>query len=221
MKKSYTISPTTLKVYEDCPRCFWLHFNKGLKRPSMPFPSLPNGIDRVLKDYYDIYRKGNKLPPELAELNKEGFKLYNDYDKLDDLRKLGKGMKWKNKKGDVVRGVLDDLLEKDGKFIVLDYKTRGFPLKDDTVSFHKMQLEVYTFLLGKSGFETEDYGYLIFYHPKKVEGSRAISFETDLVKVDVSVSHAEKFINGALKTLKGRIPKSSEDCEYCKWAKSL
>lgn len=187
----------------------------------MPFPSLPSGIDRVLKEYYDSYRRDNKLPPELSELEKEGVKLYNDYAKLDELRNFRRGMRWKTKKGDVVRGALDDLLEKDGKLIVLDYKTRGFPLKEDTVGFHKMQLEVYTFLLEKSGFETKDYGYLIFYHPKKVRSSRLVLFETDLVKVGVSVENAEKFVKNALKTLKGRIPKSSEDCKYCNWAKSL
>lgn len=219
MKKSYSISPSTLKIFEDCPRCFWLHFNKKIKRPAQIFPSLPSGVDKVLKEYYNSYRNENKLPPELSSLEKDNVKLFNDYEKLDEWRNFQKGLKWENKKGGFVRGALDDLLEKDNKLIVLDYKTRGYPLKEDTAGYYKMQLEVYTLLLNKNGYETEDYGYLIFYHPKQVESSRLILFDTDLVKVEVSVENAENFVNDAFKVLKGKIPESSEKCGFCKWAK--
>jgi len=215
-KDYYTLSPSTLNILEDCPRCFWLHFNENIRRPTFPFPSLPSGIDRVLKDYYDSYRAKKKLPPELEELR--GAKLYDDVEKLDEWRSFGKGLRWKDKKNNIIRGTIDDLLEKDGKLIVVDYKTRGFPLKEDTADYYKMQLHMYNFLLEKNGQKTHDYSYLIFYRPEKVRKSRIITFNTDLVKVETSAKDAEKFLKKALKTLKGDMPERSEECGYCKWA---
>lgn len=220
MKKTYKLSPSTLRIFEECPRCFWLHFNEKIKRPAHPFPSLPSGIDKILKEYVDSYREKNTLPEELSGLEK-GTKLFEDSELLKKWRGINKGVRWNDKKGNTIMGLLDDLLEKDGKLIVMDYKTRGFPLKEDTAEYSKTQLEVYTWLLSKNGYQTEDYSYLLFYRPKKVEGSKLISFETDLVKMDVSIDNAEKVIDDALKTLKGKIPKSSEDCEYCRWAEEV
>ena len=61
------LSPTSLNLYLECPRCFWLHFNKKIRRPSGPFPSLPGGMDQVLKIYFDEYRGTEILPPIVAE----------------------------------------------------------------------------------------------------------------------------------------------------------
>lgn len=220
MKKSYKLSPSTLKIFEDCPRCFWLHFNERVKRPRGIFPSLPSGIDKVLKKYFDSYRGKDVLPEELSGLE-IGTKLFEDSDLLNKWRSINKGVRWKDDKGNTVMGLLDDLLEREEKLIVLDYKTRGFPLKEDTASYYKTQLGIYTFLLNKNGYDTEDHGYLLFYHPKKVENSSLISFETDLVKVEVNIEDAENLIDDALKTLKGEMPEGSEDCEYCKWAEEV
>jgi xanthosine utilization system XapX-like protein len=52
---------------------------------------------------------------------------------------------------------------KNDRLIVLDYKTRGFPLKEDTAAHYQDQLDIYNFLLRKNGYRTEDYGYLLFY----------------------------------------------------------
>ena len=58
--------------------------------------------------------------------------------------------------------------KKNEKLIVLDYKTRGFPLKEDTAAHYQLQLDVYNFLLRKNDHDTEDYAYLLFYVPREV-----------------------------------------------------
>jgi hypothetical protein len=63
---AYTISATSLGLLEDCPRCFWLQFNRGVKRPAGIFPSLPSGMDRILKAHFDRFRDAGTLPPELS-----------------------------------------------------------------------------------------------------------------------------------------------------------
>jgi hypothetical protein len=71
--------------------------------------------------------------------------------------------------------------------------------------------------LRKNNYETEDYAYLIFYHPDKVNKDGAVIFNTDLVKMKISIKNAEAIFKKALDTLKGDMPKPTEECDYCKW----
>ena len=56
MSKQVYLSPSALNVFNDCPRCFWLDKNKRMKQPRGIFPSLPSGMDKVLKSRYDVYK---------------------------------------------------------------------------------------------------------------------------------------------------------------------
>ena len=38
---------------------------QGIHRPRGVFPSLPGGMDNLIKKYFDTYRLQNKLPPEI------------------------------------------------------------------------------------------------------------------------------------------------------------
>ena len=211
----YKLSPSSLHLFEECPKCFWLQLNKGIKRPEGIFPSLPSGVDAVLKRHFDSFRDKGALPPELNEL--KDVKLFDDKELLRVWRNNLKGIQWIDEKGNLFRGAVDNLLQKGKKLIVLDYKTRGFPLKEDTTSHYKNQLDIYNFLLRKNSYETEDYSYLLFYIPAEVDKTGAIRFETQLVKMPVDVKNAETLFNQAITVLENEIPNSSEDCEWCKW----
>jgi len=64
------LSPTTgLSLFKECPRCFWLHFNKNVHRPRGIFPSLPSGMDLVIKNYFDRYRSMGQAPVVEASLH--------------------------------------------------------------------------------------------------------------------------------------------------------
>lgn len=43
------LSPSTISLFMECPRCFWLQFNKNIHRSRDIFPSLPGGMDGVIK----------------------------------------------------------------------------------------------------------------------------------------------------------------------------
>ncbi len=218
---TYKFSPSSLSLLKDCPRCFWLRFNKDIKRPSGIFPSLPSGMDKILKTHFDSFMEKDELPPELKEnkYNDENYKLFNDKDLLKVWRSNFKGISWIDKKGNELRGAVDNILIKikNKKLIVLDYKTRGYPLKEDTAGHYQDQLDIYNFLLRKNGYETEDYAYLLFYHPDKVLEKGDVVFHTDLVKMNISIKNAENIFKKALEVLNGEMPKPAEDCEYCKW----
>ena len=214
----YKFSPSSLSLLKDCPRCFWLHFNKNIRRPDTIFPSLPSGMDKVLKEHFDYFRKQGKLPPELKELKEmKEVKLFNDEELLKIWRNNFKGIQWKDEQGNILRGAIDSLLEKRKKLIVLDFKTRGFPVKEDTHLHYKDQLDIYNFLLKKNGYAIENYSYLLFYHPLKVHENGSVDFHKHLIKMEVSVKNAENIFNNALAVLGGKLPERAEECGFCKW----
>ena len=215
MAMPYKLSPSALSLMGECPRCFWLHHNKNKKRPSGIFPSLPSGMDGILKTHFDKFRDKGKLPPELKE-NKDckGCKLFEDKELLVVWRNNFKGISLKDKEGNVLHGAVDNLLVKGKKIIVLDYKTRGFPCKDDTADHYQNQLDIYNYLLRKNGYETEDYSFLLFYVPKEVTETGEVVFDTTLKKMKIDVNNAEKIWSEALELLNSDCP--DEECGWCK-----
>lgn len=215
----YKFSPSSLSLLSDCPKCFWLSYRKGIDRPSGIFPSLPSGMDKILKAHFDTFRDQGELPPELASL-KGTVQLFQDKELLEKWRSNFHGVKWTDPNGNILKGAVDNILQKGDKLIVLDYKTRGFPLSEGYASYYQNQMDFYNFLLRKNGYKTEDHSYLLVYHPVKVNASGEVIFHTDLLKLKVDVDNAENIFNKALKVLSGEMPEASKDCEYCKWASS-
>ena len=213
----YKLSPSVLKLLKDCPRCFWLHVNKKIKRPAGIFPSLPSGMDKILKAHFDSYRDKKAVPPELHEL--KGIKLFDNVELLNVWANNRKGITIADKEGNVIGGAVDYILVKGNKLIVLDFKTRGFPLKEDTADLYQNQLDIYNLALQKNGYKTEDYAYLMFYYPEEVDKTGHVKFHIDLVKMNISVKNAESIFKNAIKILKGKMPPSAENCDFCKWQK--
>jgi hypothetical protein len=218
---TYKLSPSALNLMKDCPRCFWLDKHKVWKRPAGIFPSLPSGMDKILKIHSDKFRDKGELPPEICENgNCKNMKLFEDKEKLKVWQSNFKGVSWTDKKGNELHGAVDNILVKGKKLIVLDYKTRGYALKEDTAEHYRQQQNIYNFLLRKNGYETENYFFLLFYIPKEVTPTGEVIFDTSLVKMDVDVKSAEKIWKKALKLLSGDCPKPSKNekgkvCEWC------
>lgn len=199
---------------QECPRCFWLTQHKVWKRPAGIFPSLPSGMDRILKTHFNKFMEKGQLPPEICENGEcKNMKLFNDHELLAIWRSNFKGIVYKDKQGNILKGAVDNILMKGKKLIVLDYKTRGYDLKEDTAEHYQLQLDIYNFLLRKEGYDTEDYSFLLFYIPKEVMDTGEVIFDTKLVKMKIDVKKAEKVWKNALKLLNGDCPK--ETCEWC------
>jgi len=199
----------------ECSRCFWLTQHKVWKRPAGIFPSLPSGMDGILKIHFDKFRDKGELPPELCEIKDcQKMKLFDDAELLKTWRNNFQGIKWEDKDGNILHGAVDNLLIKGKKIIVLDYKTRGFALKEDTHEHYQNQLDIYNFLLRKNSYQTEDYAFLLFYVPKEVTETGEVVFDTTLKKMKVDVKNAEKIWKSALELLdKECIEKRCEWCE--------
>jgi hypothetical protein len=204
---------------QECPRCFWLAQHKIWKRPAGIFPSLPSGMDGILKNHFDSFMEKNTMPPELYH-NKEckNLKLFDEENLLSVWRNNFKGISWTDKDGNILHGAVDNILvnKKNERLIVLDYKTRGFPLKEDTAEHYQLQLDIYNFLLKKNDYETESFAFLLFYVPKEVLKTGEVVFDTVLKKMDIFAERGEKAFNNAIELLNEKCPKKDNE-KICPW----
>jgi len=212
--RTFKLSPSALNLMQECPRCFWLTQHKVWKRPAGIFPSLPSGMDRILKVHFDKFMGKGQLPPELCENSDcTNMKLFDNKEKLKIWQNNWKGISFTDKNGNELHGAVDNILQKGKKLIVLDYKKRGYALKEDTAEHYRNQLDIYNFLLRKNGYETEDYAFLLFYVPREVLATGEVLFDTSLIKMKVDVDNAEKVWKKALKLLSGKCPEKG--CVWC------
>jgi len=201
----------------DCERCFWLRFNRGVHRPKGIFPTLPGGIDDVLKGHFDRFREKCELPPELA---KSGFKgnLFKDQLLIDEWRKDGLKAELPEL-GVSLLGKIDDVLvDMDGKTLVpFDFKTKGSAPTDGYEDHYHHQMCLYGWLMRQNGYDVDERAYLMFYHPETVDNLGNIIFNTSLVEIDIDPSDAMDLLERAARVLRGPEPKADRNCEYCKY----
>ena len=212
------LSPSALNVFLDCPKCFWLDRVKKVPRPRGIFPSLPGGMDRVIKVYFDSFRSKGALPPELNGRDFEGVRLFGDQARLEEWRNWRTGLVYRDEDDSVLSGALDDLLVKAGQYIPFDYKTKGsVTTESDAVKYYQNQLDCYTLLLEENRLATAGYGFLLYYSPKSAAANGAVLFELQAIKIPTDKERARAIFRRATALLKGPEPPSSGACEYCAW----
>ena len=204
------LSATTLKLFQECPRCFWQHVNKRLERPRGPFPSLPSGIDRVLKSYFDGYRQQGALPPLVGRqlpgtLATSALTLgFND-----------------PQTGARLWGKLDDcLILPDRRLAPLDHKTRASAPagREYSEKYYQFQMDVYTLLLERNGHPTSRTAYLVYYFPVEGRLHEGFPFQTAVHEIVTDPERAYDVFAAGCRCLAGPLPASSAGCEYCRWA---
>lgn len=212
------LSPSSISIFKECPRCFWVEQNEKVKRPRGIFPSLPGGMDLVIKKYFDHYR--GSLPPELV--GKVEGNLFADAELLTKWRNWRTGLRYKDEKiGAELFGALDDALAiNENLFAPLDYKTRGSaPQEGASEQYYQHQLDAYALLLTENNYPAADFAYLVYYYPKEVHEGGLAQFHVDPVRIEVSPARAKKLFESAVKTLQGPMPKSHSEnsCEFGLW----
>ncbi|MBI2055027.1 MAG: PD-(D/E)XK nuclease family protein [Candidatus Sungbacteria bacterium] len=215
----HKISPSGISSLLECSRCLWLQFNKDIKRPRGIYPSLPDGMDNAFKNYFDQFRDKGILPPELD--GKVDAKLFGDVKQLHTWREFNFG------RGGIraeiseyemtVAGAIDDILvAPDGSLIPLDFKTRGYPTKEDTHKHYQSQLDLYALLFERNGQRVATKGYLLFFWPD-VYHKDGVHLKTDLVEVSVSSKRAMAVLKHVHSLIMGELPLAAPTCEYCSY----
>ena len=69
----YKLSWRQIKLYDECPRCFYNEMKLGIKRPGLDPDSfsLPKAVDKLVKDDFDFYRKQQEPHPIMVQNNIE------------------------------------------------------------------------------------------------------------------------------------------------------
>jgi len=217
------ISPNSLNLYFECPLCFWLEKNRGIKRPA-PFPyELNLAVDEVLRRDFDKHRAKSGSHP-LLEVNNIPAKLFSNQKLLNEWRNNSKGLEYYDEKtGAILFGVLDDVLDfGKGKLEPFDYKSTGSSVSKIYDRF-QLQMDVYTFLLEKNGYATPRKGIFAFYTVDKGNSFEdRLPFKKEIHIIDTDPSYILRTFREAVKFLKKPAPLGhSPECDFGKWAELL
>ena len=212
------LSPSTLNLFLECPRCFWMDKVKGIKRPRGIFPSLPGGMDRVIKTHFDSFRAKGLLPAELNKVEFDNTELFGHQTKLEKWRNWRTGLEYRDSDGSILSGALDDLLVKGDRYIPFDYKTKGsVTTEEDAVKYYQNQLDCYALLLHENQMPTAGYGFLLYYSPKTVRENGEVFFDLQTIKISTDPERARMTFRKAVALLKCPAPATNAQCEYCAW----
>jgi hypothetical protein len=223
MPKNISLSPNSLNLFLECPHCFWLDKNLGIKRPP-PYPyALNSAVDTLLKEEFDNYRKKGLQHPLLEEWNIKAH-LFKNQNLLNQWRNNLAGIRYFDESlMATLFGAVDDILEfDDGKIAPLDYKSTGSTAANIYDRF-QLQLDVYAFLMEKNGYQVYKKGYLAFYVVDKSKGFiDRLPFRKEIVEIETNPKDVYEIFKDAVETLKqASPPPHSTDCPFGKWIKSV
>lgn len=213
------LSRTKIELSIQCPRCFWLDINKGIKRPPPAPYTINNAIDYLLKKEFDEHREKGTAHYLITQ-NKIKAIPYN-CPQINQWRTNFTGVQFEHKKsGFLVFGAVDDVwINPKKELIVVDYKATG--AKEHKIyDSYKRQMETYQWLLAQNGFKVSPTGYFLFAQVNKSLGfgKGKLSFDLFIEPLQGDTSWVEKAILQARKTLnQKKPPEANEECEYCKY----
>ena len=217
--KAIQLSPNSLNLFLECPHCFWLDKNKGIKRPP-PYPyALNSAVDALLKEEFDAYRKKKLTHPLLKENNIKAH-LFSNQKLLNQWRNNLAGIRYFDEDlKATLFGAVDDVLEfDDGKIAPLDYKSTGSTAANVYDRF-QLQLDTYTFLMEKNGYKTPRKGYLAFYIVDKSKGFiDRLPFRKEMMEIETNPGDIYEIFKDAVAVLRQTLPPPhSSDCSFAKW----
>jgi RecB family exonuclease len=156
------------------------------------------------------------MPPEI-EGKVEGV-LFPDREKLDRWRNNWVGLRAEFPQYDIeLRGAIDELLLlPDGTVAPLDFKTRGYPTKDDSHEHYQYQLNCYALLLQRNGMKPAKKGYLLFFWPQAYHLGAA-QFATNLVELPITPEEGEAILAKVAAIVRGPMPEAHRECVFCQY----
>jgi len=195
----------------------------GIKRPpSYPY-TLNLSMDELLKEEFDAYRLKGLAHPLLEENNIKA-QLFKNQKLLNQWRNNLAGIRYCDEELQATLfGAVDDVLEfNDGKIAPLDYKSTGSTAVNIYDRF-QLQLDTYTFLMEKNGYQTPRKGYLVFYIIDKSRGFiDRLPFRKEIIEIDTNPSDIYEIFKEAVVVLRQTNPPDhSQDCLFDRWLKGV
>lgn len=212
-----------MKLFLDCPRCFWLDLHHKIKRPPGYPYTLSAAVDYLVKREFDKYRVEGELPPVFENYGIKDVKLYSG-DNLAEWRNNFKGIAYFDEDlNAILYGAIDDILEfSDGSLAVVDYKSSGskeITIYDD----YQKQMDIYNYILHQKGFQTYPEAFFVFYQVMK-EGEdgfkNALKFREEIRSVKVNKDWVGSAFESAVELARSDKPplesgNAQKHCDHC------
>jgi CRISPR/Cas system-associated exonuclease Cas4 (RecB family) len=212
--KKLWLSHSGLDILYRCPKCFWLQYRSGIRQPEGISSRLPVRFDKLMKDYFNLFREKNDLPPFVKKIFKG---------KLQDPFQETYFYNINEKYG--FYGKLDEcFVTPENKHVVVDFKTASSdPKKREEVFLaYRNQLNEYAFLLSEKGKPVADYGYLIYFYPQEIKKlEQGLPLKIYFQKIKVEPAKVLPRLTEAIKILEGPMPKFSKECPFCQWREKV
>jgi hypothetical protein len=230
-----SLSPSKLGDFKRCPRCFYDSYASKFPRPRGIFPSLPGGMDLIMKKYVDQYR--GKLPPALV--GKVPGVLYSNLSQMNKWRNWRSGPTYNDYANNITLiGALDDCLVDGDIYIPLDWKTKGSEPEDDGSQYYQLQMDCYNLMLEAQGMRVREEAHLVYIYPVNAcslpelppedvpEGveyqNRAIvMFVLKPYQIKCNKENALQAMLEAADCLRGSRPAFNHGCEWCVHFKAI
>jgi hypothetical protein len=169
-------------------------------------------MDRILKEHFDEHRHKGTHPEELEGIPGQ---LFDDVEKLKVWRNNLRGLQYEEAStGACLGGALDDLFVAPEGYAPIDFKTRGYPRKENSHEYYQHQMDIYSFLLEKNRMKPAGFAILLFYHPKCVNGHCNVEFYAETLKVPARKEIGEKLFREAVECITMHEP--DVKCDWCK-----
>jgi hypothetical protein len=217
------LSPSSAGKFDDCPRCFWTEKVKKIAPPRGIVASIMGGIDRTMKAWHDEHRPLGRTPDMVQELP-DGTALFGDQPVLERWRNWKTGLRHETEEFECGGAVDDVVVESDGLFSPLDYKSRGSEPPDGYAEkYYQHQVDIYALLLNANGMRPSGKAYFRFAWPtfdaKSPDGLR---FAGKFVAVAVDMARGEDLLRRAAACLLlPSAPESDPECEICAWHEKM
>jgi hypothetical protein len=226
MTKSF--SRTSVDLFCECPRCFYLSQCKGIKRPpGYPF-TLNGAVDKLAKAEFDALRKTQTPHPIMKPLGLVPLK----HSDIDMWRNNRKGIQYMYN-GFLFYGAIDDVWQQTtepGLWHVVDYKATA---KKDAVTTldpkaahhvsYQRQISFYTWLFAQNSHPVSKTAYFYYATGDNTLPSfgATLHFRTHLIAYECDFSWIEPTLDALIACYNGEeIPEPSEKCAHCKYVAS-
>ena len=223
---AFKLSRTKIELFCKCERCFYLEVRLGFREPSGPGWAINSAVDSLLKKEMDYCRKEDR-PHGLFKEYDLNIKPFNHPD-IEQWQNSFKGIQYVHPDFNfLIYGGVDDIMvnEKD-ELVVIDFKATAkratINSRDDVWGrgeAYKRQLEIYSWLLQKNGFDVSKIGYLMYYNGDTNQPylGKTMQFRRTLVEFELDTDWIDNTVEGMFNCLQNdNAPKlDKEACEQC------
>lgn len=217
------LSRSKIDLYLECPRCFWLEINQGIKRPQPAPYTINSAIDILLKKEFDIYREKIKPHPIMEKFNIKAVPF--NHENISNWRNTFVGIQFYHEPTDfLIFGGIDDVWINDhNELLIIDYKATGAN-QHKVYDSYKRQMEIYQWLFLKNNFNVSKTGYFVFARVNKINGFKSenpvLSFDLFIEPYEGDTRWVENVLFGIKQTLELKNPPEfNPNCDYCNYCK--